>query len=97
LSDEYNQIVADRNEYRKIHLKLERANPKEYIMTTEKQMPLNLVRIIEDTVYNYSNITEETKDIENRELDPGYVIETVKELCESLGYVFYNDIYRKNK
>lgn len=97
LSDEYNQIIADRNEYRKIHLKLERANPKEYIMTTEKQMPLNLVRIIEDTVYNYSNITEETKDIENRELDPGYVIETVKELCESLGYVFYNDIYRKNK
>lgn len=97
LALEYNQIVADRNEYRRIHLKLERANPKEYIMTTEKQMPLNLVRIIEDTVYNYPSIATDSKDPADRELDPGYAIETVRELCENLGYVFYNEIYRRNK
>lgn len=97
LAEEFNQIVADRNEYRRIHLKLEKSNPKEYIMSTEKQMPLNLVRIVEDTVYNYPMLASEAKDPADRELDPEYVIETVRDLCESLGYVFYNDLYRKQK
>ncbi len=97
LAEEFSQIVADREEFRRIHLKLERSNPKEYIMTTEKQMPLNLVRIVEDTVYNYPSLATESQNKEERELDPGYVVDTVKELCESLGYVFYNDIFRRNK
>jgi DNA-directed RNA polymerase beta' subunit len=96
LDEEFEQIVADRNHYRSIHLKLEDYNPQEYILENSKQMPVNIKRIIDDTVYNYAEIDEEV-DKTARILDPVYAINLVKETCHNLGYAFYNEYRQKTK
>ena len=59
---EFNQLKLDREKYRSIHMMMEDHNPKEYILSDSKQMPVNIARILDDTVYNYSDQLEELKD-----------------------------------
>jgi DNA-directed RNA polymerase II subunit RPB1 len=96
LDDEFEQMTVDRIRYRKIHLTLEKHNPKEYIMDNTKQLPVNIQRIIDDVVYNYNDVIE-TIDDKNRILDPIYAINSVNELCNNLAYAFQNDTQRKLK
>ena len=97
LDEEFKQLTADRNEYRSIHMKLEDHNPKEYVLSNKKQLPINLSRIIDDTVYNYSSVVDEMKS-KDKILDPVKAITLVKKTCSNLGYAFYNDIYQnKNR
>ena len=91
---EFEQLNVDRDYYRKIHMTLEAHNPKEYVMSDTKQMPVNVARIIDDIVYNYKDISEKIEP-EEKILDPKYAIEIVKATCESLGYVFTNDLQRR--
>lgn len=92
LSEQNKQIKEDRDKYRRIHLELEAHNPKEYILDASKQMPVNVPRIIEDVLYNYRDVESKASG-----LDPKYAIERINELCDNLGYVFYNDLQRKLK
>lgn len=96
LEEEFEQLKADREYYRDIHLKMENYNPKEYFMENSKQMPVNIQRIIDDTVYNYSSVVEEIP-VEKRVLTPKYVIDRVRNLCSNLGYIFLNEYRMKLK
>jgi DNA-directed RNA polymerase beta' subunit len=94
LDAEYKQLAVDREKYRSIHLGLESHNPKEYVMNTSKQMPVNVARIIDDVVYNYTDMTDKLGD---KTLDPVLTVNLVKDLCDGLGYVFLNELQRKLK
>ena len=94
LEKEFEQLKADRSKYREIHMKLEDHNPKEYIFTNSKQMPVNVFRIIEDTIYNYTDLVDKIPENE-KVLDPKYALDIINELCSNLGYAFLNEIQKK--
>ena len=89
LDNEFKQLMEDRNEYRRIHLTLERFNPKEYIMDNEHQMPINPYRIIEDVIYNNEDILQSLQK-NQKILDPVKSIELVQEICNILPYGYFN-------
>jgi DNA-directed RNA polymerase beta' subunit len=93
---EFEQLTADRLEYRRIFTTLEDHNPKEFVLSDSKQMPVNLNRIIDDTIYNYSELIAELKE-NDKILNIIYVIESVKNLCSSIGYVYLNEIQQRTK
>jgi len=96
LDAEFKQIVEDREYYRKVHLQMEAHNPKEYIMDNTKQSPVNIPRLIDDIVYNYSDMVD-SLPAKDRVLDPKRTIDLVKELCDNISYAFLNDNLRKLK
>jgi DNA-directed RNA polymerase II subunit RPB1 len=96
LDDEFKQLTLDRELYRRIHMTLEDHNPKEYIMDSSKQMPVNLQRIIEDVLHNYAFAAEQLTSME-KVIDPKYCIDKIKELCDNLGYVYINETQQKRK
>ncbi len=96
LDDEFEQLKLDRTYYRKVHQTLENHNPREYIMSNSKQMPVNIPRIIDDTVYNYNELVDQL-DEKEKILDPTYVIQKTRELCDTIAYAFSNEIQRKQK
>ena len=96
LDDEFKQIIADRERYTELHLRMENHNPKEYIMSTSMPMPVNIPRIIDNTLYNYEELLEELPK-KDRVLDPAYVIKQTRELCDNLDYAYMNEIQRNKK
>jgi DNA-directed RNA polymerase II subunit RPB1 len=92
-AEEFEKIKQDREHYRRIHLTLERHNPREYIMDTAKQMPVDVERLMRNTVSKHKKNGLFEK--ENSKLDVHYAMRIVGELCENLGYVYYNEDYRK--
>jgi DNA-directed RNA polymerase beta' subunit len=96
LSIEYDTLKEDRDKFRRIHMTMEAHNPKEYVMTVSKQMPVDVFRVVENTVYNYSDVVEKISE-KDKILDPIYATEVVKSLCDNLGYVFMNELQRNLK
>lgn len=86
LDEEFEQIRKDRDEYRRIHGLLQAHDPREYMLRAKKQMPVNVLQIISDTVFNFEGKTNS--------LDPVACIAKVRALCDGLGYVFSNSICR---
>jgi DNA-directed RNA polymerase II subunit RPB1 len=97
LETEFKQLTEDRNTYRRIFMKLEDHNPKEYVMGDTKQLPVNITRIIDDTVFNYADILSEKLEKSDLVLDPAYTIKITNELCANLGYAFLNELQKKAK
>lgn len=96
LDNEYDQLMRDRNQYREIFFQIEDSNPGQVIMDDKAQMPVNVYRMIEDTMYNHRNELENMPK-EKKTLDPIRTIAKVKELCDKLPYAFFNDIQEKNQ
>ena len=96
LDQEFLLIKEDREKFRSIFMQLEDHNPLEYVLSDSKQVPVNVGRIIDDTVFNYSTTIEE---LESKKLflDPLYTIQQVNELCDTIGYSHINEIQKKNK
>lgn len=94
LDKEFKQLTADREQFRRIHYTLEDHNPKEYVFTSSKYMPINLLRIIDDAIYNYTDLVEKLPD-DQKVLDPMYAIKLTEDLCSNLGYVFLNEMQKK--
>lgn len=94
LEKEFLQLTADRNEYRRIFRTLENHNPKEFVMSDSVQVPINIVRIIDDVVYNYTSMVDKLEK-NKRILDPVYVVEKVNDLCNTIGYAFTNENQRR--
>ena len=65
------------------------------LMDNAHQMPVNVFRIIEDVVYNY---TDEIAllPISQRILDPIKTIDKISELCRLIPYSYYNNIQEIN-
>lgn len=96
LQKEFEQIKADRSWYRKTYMTMENHNPNEYIMSDSRQLPVNVNRIIDDTIYNYVDLVNDLKEDE-KVLDPTYTINLVNEVCNNLGYAYLNEIQQKKK
>jgi DNA-directed RNA polymerase II subunit RPB1 len=95
-AEEFMRIKEDREYFRRIHLTLEKHNPREYIMDTAKQMPVDVERLIRNTV----NKHKKNKSFAGKgksALDVHYAMRIIRELCENLGYVYYNEEYKKQK
>jgi DNA-directed RNA polymerase II subunit RPB1 len=92
---EYTQLLDDRKTYRDIFFRVENNNPGSILLDNAHQMPVNVFRIIEDVVYNY---TETLKQLPKSQcmLDPVKTINKVSELCRLLPYSYYNAIQEKN-
>lgn len=96
LKEEFERLRADREYYRKIHANMEDHNPKEYVFSNQKHMAVNVYRIIEDVIYNYRDLVESLDESE-KILDPTYAINLTNELCDNIGYVFFNETQKKLK
>lgn len=96
LDMEFEQIKKDRECYRNIFINIENNNPGKYIIDNTHQMPINPFRIIEDVIYNYSDIISELK-ADEKILDPVNAIKKVSELCENIAYSYYNSLQEQKK
>lgn len=92
LDEEFEQLKKDREFYRKIFLDLEITSGKMYNDTAV--MPVNVNRIIEDTLYNLELKKFKSKNIN---LNPIKTIQKVKDLCENIVYILINEIQEKKK
>ena len=96
LDEEYKQLVADRELYRKIFFEIEDSSPGQILLDDTTQMPVNVYRIIEDIVYNYKSELQELPETK-KSFDPVLTIQKVRHLCEALPYAYYNDIQETKK
>lgn len=96
LYQEYEQLLTDRLKYREIFFWAENNNPGQYLIDDRQQMPINPYRIIEDIIYNYEDVIENL-DKEQKVLDPVRSIKKVRELCDSIGYSYFNVIYEEKQ
>lgn len=96
LNDEYEQLLEDRRMYREIFLWAENNNPGQYLLDHVQQMPVNVYRIIEDVIYNYTEFVDDLPKDE-RILDPFLTIAKVHELCNNIPYMYFNAKYEENK
>lgn len=91
LDDEFKQLLEDRILFRKYFMKIESNNIKNKLMSDSQVLPVNIHRVIEDTIYNHQEyINENKKNIIN-------IItlnDKVKKLCNDLYYCHYNEIQK---
>ncbi len=93
LDDEFKLIKEDRQLYRTIFLNIEHQNTKNKLLTDIKKLPINIHRIIEDVVYNYQDVINDSKE----KLNPSIIYNKVKDLCKNIQYSHYNEIQLTNK
>ncbi len=88
---EFEQLTQDRENFRKKAMELEDNNPKDNLISDYIYTPVNITRIIEDIQpVNTNSIKSKAQ----------FIIEAilkVKSLCDSIGYVFTNEIQRSQK
>lgn len=92
LDNEFSQLKKDRDFYRELFLNLEMTSGKVY--NDSAVMPVNVNRIIEDTLYNLELKKFKSKSVN---LDPLKTIEKVNHLCENIVYCLVNEIQEKKK
>lgn len=93
LNLEFKQLQQDRDEYRDIFMRIENDNNGVYIFGEEQFMPVNVFRIIKDTLFEYKDDAKYMK----KDLDPLFVFEKVQHLCNNIPYKYMNDIQESLK
>lgn len=96
LDTEFDMIKQDRKLYREIFFNVEKNNPGNSLFSNIHQLPINIFRIIENCVYNYTDILNELPE-SKKLLDPIKTINKVKNLCCKIPYLYYNNIQEQNK
>ena len=94
LDKEFEQLSDDRIQARNIFFNLERmsmANNSPDLVTDSMMMPVNVYRILEDTMYHYKSINS-SKD----KLNPIVAINRVNEFIQEFPYVMWNK-YNRNE
>jgi DNA-directed RNA polymerase beta' subunit len=90
IEDEISQVMEDRNRYREIFMKVECIGSGEKI-SDERLMPVNIERIILDTLREYSDAVSKPPTV--KELLRMHT--RVKALCDALPYILINEIQEK--
>lgn len=97
LADEEMAIIrADRDEYRRIFMKVELMNTNER-MSDERFMPVNLERIILDTLREYEDVLQAVaaEDEKTRHVRLIRMYGRVKQTCDKLPYLLLNEIQER--
>jgi DNA-directed RNA polymerase II subunit RPB1 len=92
IEDEIKQALADRDHYREIFMKIERLGDGEK-MNDERFMPVNIERIILDTLREYKETVANKPPPSTKELLRMHT--RVKALCDALPYILINEIQEK--
>jgi DNA-directed RNA polymerase II subunit RPB1 len=87
--NEYKQLVADRDWFRKVFIRWE--NNSQKMFSDHATIPVQIPRIIEDIVYNLQLKPNQGS------FDPIRAIETVQSLCSNLVYMHLNEIQEKQQ
>jgi DNA-directed RNA polymerase beta' subunit len=95
LDAEYTQLVADRDYFREIALRMEEASGQFY--SDAIPMPVNIRRIIEDTIYNLRLRDASGTASDTERLDPVATVEKVRTLCETIVYALMNEIQEQKR
>lgn len=90
--DEYAQLLEDREFFRYVYLRMEYASGQVY--SDALPMPVNIRRIIEDTIYNLGMHSSAGPPADR--FDPVEAISKVNELCETITYELLNEIQERN-
>lgn len=85
LDAEFKQLTTDRDEFRRMFLNIERAEPGNFLLKDMIRMPINPSRYLEQIV---SKQEFKSKPL----LDPVKCIDLVNEYCDSIGYLWMNEI-----
>lgn len=88
--EEYAQLITDRDFYRNIMMRIEIASGQVY--SDALPMPVNIRRIIEDTVYNL-----QLRENSTGSLDLQSALEKVKTLCETITYALLNEVQEQKR
>lgn len=89
--EEFTQLKADREKYRQIFLKLEAQKNSSFTDTIYQ--PVNIHRIIEDTVFNYKEKLTTSHTI----ADKIQMAKKVRDFCEIIPYLFTNEIQERKR
>jgi DNA-directed RNA polymerase II subunit RPB1 len=97
--EEFAQLTIDRNEFRRIFLTLEQiqANVK---FNDVQLLPVNTNRIYEDVLFDIFDAPTDTDKIESvtqSEEELKDMRSMVKEFCDTIYYVFYNDTWKAKR
>lgn len=88
--EEFAQLVADREEYRKLFLTFELTRNSPY--TDKANLPVNVARIIEDAVFNFQLKKS------NKKLDRVVAYKSITEFLKRIDYILLNEsCWRNNK
>lgn len=90
IENEFTQLTADRNEYRRVFLKIERQNNIHKLISDTQNSPINMYRIIEDTLYNCKEYVSNSKLL----INPITSLAKISQLISDLEYCHYNEIQR---
>jgi DNA-directed RNA polymerase beta' subunit len=91
LDGEYAQLVEDRDFFREVIIKIERASGQ--VFSDSISMPVNIKRILEDVIFNLG--LKDTKD--KGTLNPVATVEKVSDLCETITYSLLNEIQEQRR
>lgn len=89
ITNEYKQLLIDRNEYQKIFLAIENRTFKELALDS-KYMPVDVQKCLEDAIARNAKVTSDVKTVET-------MVTMVASFCESIKYFLMNDIQEKRK
>jgi DNA-directed RNA polymerase II subunit RPB1 len=94
LKSEYEVILADRELYRSIFMKLSENNPRSKVFFNGFQnLTVNVERIISNVIADFS----EDSKLLSKPLDPINAIEQVKQLCVDIDYCHFNKNWEVNR
>jgi DNA-directed RNA polymerase II subunit RPB1 len=94
LDEEFKQIMTDRKFYTQLFVNMELTSGKIY--SDAAVVPVNINRIIEDTVYSLE-LKKFNPSGGVSPIDPVQTIEKVRKLCESVQYCLLNEIQERKK
>ncbi len=105
LNAEYERILQDRNEYRRISLTFEHQHDSKVLLSDISYSPINVKRLISsiaieaiEDIKKLSAVNSSSKDSKkSSNIDPVYSIEKVQLFCDNLPYIMTNSIREKNK
>lgn len=87
--NEFKQITADREEYRRIFLKIESGKFNE-LFSAEKSLAMDIDKIISDTIYAHGEQKPSVDEIADH-------VKTVAAFCANIPYTMINEIQEKAK
>jgi len=93
IDEQVDQLIKDRDYYRELFIGLERTSGK--VFTDQATMPVNVLRIVEDVVYNLELASFSSKTNIGKKLDPVRAVEKTNKLCKNLVYILLNEIQEK--
>lgn len=87
----YEQMRADRAEYRRLFLRVEQSNVKE-LMSADRTVAVDVQRAVSDVLRTYVDSLAEPSAA-----DLAKMVRTVESLCEDIPYVMINEIQERAK